>query len=116
MFKLIRKDKKKGFTLVELIVVIAILAILALILVPAISNYVGEANRAKDAANAKAVYNEAMLIVTTENPALDDDTGLTSVSGLTLPSGATISYDIKDGTIENFVYTVNGEDYPVPEN
>lgn len=62
MFKLIRKDKKKGFTLVELIVVIAILAILALILVPAITGYVSRANEQKDEANARAMYSQAMLI------------------------------------------------------
>lgn len=62
MFKLIRKDKKKGFTLVELIVVIAILAVLALILVPAITGYVSKANEQKDEANARAMYSQAMLI------------------------------------------------------
>lgn len=64
MFKLIRKDKKKGFTLVELIVVIAILAILALILVPAITGYVAKANSSRDQANARALYSQAVLIAT----------------------------------------------------
>lgn len=53
-----KKLNKKGFTLIELIVVIAILAILALILVPSISNYVAEANISKDKANVRAVYSE----------------------------------------------------------
>ena len=43
---------KKGFTLIELIVVIAILAILALILVPTITNYIGEATASRDQANS----------------------------------------------------------------
>jgi prepilin-type N-terminal cleavage/methylation domain-containing protein len=38
------KSLKKGFTLIELIVVIAILAILALMIVPQISGYVDKAN------------------------------------------------------------------------
>lgn len=59
--KLIKKNNKKGFTLVELIVVIAILAILALILVPAITGYVGKANKSKDYANARALYSEAVI-------------------------------------------------------
>lgn len=62
--KLIRKNKK-GFTLVELIVVIAILAILALILVPAITGYVGEANKSKNQANARALYSQAVLEAST---------------------------------------------------
>ncbi len=62
MLKLMRRNNKKGFTLVELIVVIAILAILALILVPAITGYVSKANKSKNQANARAVYTTAMLV------------------------------------------------------
>jgi type IV pilus assembly protein PilA len=47
---------KKGFTLIELIVVIAILAILAAILIPSLTNYLERANDARDQANARAYY------------------------------------------------------------
>ena len=56
MKKLLRN--KKGFTLIELIVVILILAILAAILVPSILNYVQEANDSAAQANARSVYSE----------------------------------------------------------
>jgi prepilin-type N-terminal cleavage/methylation domain-containing protein len=52
---------KKGFTLIELIVVIAILAILALILVPSITGYIEKANDAKNQANARAEYSRVVL-------------------------------------------------------
>ena len=59
--KLIKKNNKKGFTLIELVIVIAILAILALILVPAIGNYIGNANKAKNEASARTIYTNAVL-------------------------------------------------------
>lgn len=59
--KLIKKNNKKGFTLIELVIVIAILAILALILVPAISKYIGNANDAKNQASARTIYTNAVL-------------------------------------------------------
>ena len=56
---------KKGFTLIELIVVIAILAILALILVPTITNYIGEATASRDQANSRSLYSQVALEVAT---------------------------------------------------
>ena len=51
MFKKL-KDKK-GFTLVELIVVLVILAILAALLVPALTGYIDRANEEKVVAEAR---------------------------------------------------------------
>ena len=48
MFEKIRKLKdRKGFTLVELIVVLVILAILAALLIPALTGYIDKANKEK---------------------------------------------------------------------
>lgn len=52
---------RKGFTLIELIVVIAILAILAAILIPSITNYIDEANVATAKANARTALTENAL-------------------------------------------------------
>ena len=48
------KDKK-GFTLVELIVVLVILAILAALLVPALTGYIDKANQEKAIAECRSV-------------------------------------------------------------
>ena len=47
------KKKNRGFTLVELIVVLVILAILAAILVPALLGYIDAAKKKQDVLNAK---------------------------------------------------------------
>lgn len=57
---------KKGFTLIELIVVIAILAILAGILIPSITGYISQATEAKNSANARSYYTEAALAIATD--------------------------------------------------
>ena len=88
---------KKGFTLIELIVVILILAILAAILVPSILNYVGQAEDAKDQANARGLYSELSLAII--------DTSITvPTPGDYGPSGCTFA----GTTIATLEVTCNG--------
>ena len=61
--KKIRSKSKKGFTLVELIVVLVILAILAAMLVPALTGYIDEARKKKDYSAASEVLTAAQAIV-----------------------------------------------------
>lgn len=63
---MIKKNKKKGFTLIELVIVIAILAILAAILVPSVTGYITKADNARDEANARTVYMAASLALAEE--------------------------------------------------
>ena len=61
-----QKNSKKGFTLVELIVVLVILAILAAILVPALLGYIDKAREKKDLVIAKYCLEAAQAQLTEE--------------------------------------------------
>ena len=63
MLSKIRKLRdKKGFTLVELIVVLVILAILAALLIPALTGYIDKANKDKAVAECRQVVMAAQTV------------------------------------------------------
>ena len=62
--KKLGKSSKKGFTLVELIVVLVILAVLAAMLVPALVGYIDRAKKEKEFQAASTVYAAAQALAT----------------------------------------------------
>ena len=52
---------KKGFTLMEMLIVVAIIAVLVAIAIPTFSNQLEKSREATDAANIRALYAEQMV-------------------------------------------------------
>lgn len=57
------KNKKKGFTLIELIIVIAIIAIIAAIAIPRFGSVTNDAKLNADIANAKTIANATSALI-----------------------------------------------------
>ena len=68
---MIKKLRKKGFTIVELVIVIAVIAILAAILIPTFSGIIKKANIASDTAMAKNM-NTALVMADSEGNTPED--------------------------------------------
>ena len=87
MFEKIRKMKnKKGFTLVELIVVLVILAILAAMLIPALTGYI-------DKAREQSLITEGSLVLTAAQATVSEAYG---TGDLKVGTGGTITVTNKD--------------------
>lgn len=83
-----RAKSKKGFTLVELVIVIAVLAIIAFIAIPTVSNVIGNANKAADNSNAQAIE---MAIKTAQSEVAANTTNESKKAGdLIADSGKTL--------------------------
>ncbi len=63
-----KRLNKKGFTLIEMLVVIAIIAVLVAIIIPVVVSSTDKANAAADAANLRSVLGEANSLLMMKDP------------------------------------------------
>ena len=99
--KKIRTNSKKGFTLVELIVVLVILAVMAAMLIPALTGYIREARREKDYQAAATVLT-AVQSLATKGYAEDDCSRYVTESNIEDLAGVEIA------SFSNFQCDTNG--------
>jgi type IV pilus assembly protein PilA len=117
MFKKLNdlKKSKKGFTLVELIVVLVILAILAAILVPTLLGYIDKARSEKDYATAQTVRVAAQAVVDEEYGKTGKDlesTGFTAdmaARALTLAGSTKVATTSTTSALKDVKTTVDGK-------
>ena len=113
------KMNKKGFTLIEMLVVIAIIAILVAIVIPVVGNSTEKAKEAKDAANIRSAIAEvttSMLSGTTASETVSiSQTGsfdtmaadLTDIGGYPIASFASAKSVKIEGTAGGSSVTVS---------
>ncbi len=95
---------KKGFTLVELIIVIVIIAILAAIAIPSMIAYIQRAGRSVAEANSRTVYSAAGTAMTTilSNPTLTAPATINATNLAGLRTGSDYAQEVADLLGANF--------------
>ncbi len=125
MLNRLKKNDKKGFTLVELIVVLVILAILAALLIPALTGYIDKAKERQIIAETRQAVMAAQTladeIYAVDSSQLDSNwlTGtasngstnkvniltLAELDGNTNNDITSLTFDPNDGSIATLVFT-----------
>lgn len=111
-----KKMNKKGFTLIEMLVVIAIIAILVAIIIPVVAAATEKAREAADAANIRAAIAEvtanglstsqdqSKTVTLTQKDNFDKNTDLKDIGGFALTNfngktSVTITYTASTGVV-----------------
>lgn len=104
-----KKQTKKGFTLVELVIVIAVIAILSAILIPTFGNVISQAKENAAQEDARTAYQQFLMenkdndIVTSENYTayilVDATESSSSISN------ATYVYSFADGALKKVQFS-----------
>ena len=70
-----KRNNKKGFTIVELVIVIAVIAILAGVLIPTFAGIVAKANASKALQEAQNAYKEAYALAIADGKIVEKTAG-----------------------------------------
>jgi len=90
-----RKKNNKGFSLIELIIVIAIMAVLTAILAPQLLRYVERSREARDRQNIQAVYEAFQLAIIEEGVTISEGSIYYNADGKIASIGPTLKAQFK---------------------
>ncbi len=118
MKRKLQENKKKGFTLVELIVVLVILAILAALLIPALTGYIDKAKEKQVIAETRScvmaaqTYADEKYGVSAGDLAYDEDVKVKNttvksqkaITDLADVEGEVTAFNVSDGKVTSLTY------------
>ena len=93
-----KNTKKRGFTIVELVIVIAVIAILAAVLIPTFTNVVTKAKKSAAMQNARSAWTAYLADEAFKGNDLPKDDGCIEVTTGETGSTTTYHFEIKAGT------------------
>lgn len=100
-------NNKKGFTLMEMLIVVAIIAVLVAIAIPVFNGALTKSKEAADVANIRALYAEWQVGILTENKTIPDSKDA-FLKGPDNGDKTTLNYETKftkvDGKDNTFQY------------
>ena len=103
-----RVTNKKGFTLVELIVVIVIILVLAAVMVPNVIKYVDKAAKSKTKQEAATMLTQVQVEVADNYTTTDEDLKEVKLAEVTATKKANLSLNKKGSKAAEYV-VINGE-------
>ncbi len=101
-----RNNQKRGFTIIELVIVIAVIAILAAVLIPTFSGVVEKAKKSKALQEAQSLYTAALALDLADGK----QDGMDGTTTIATVEDKTVTYTVTDGKFVEFSYT-DSNDY-----
>ena len=95
---------KKGFTLMEMLIVVAIIAVLVAIAIPVFNGALTKSKEAADVANIRALYAEWQVGILTENKDIPADKA-TFLAGPDKNGATEFTFNYADGENAKLTYT-----------
>lgn len=105
-------NKKKGFTLIEIIVAVTIIIILSALAVPKVSGYISKAKEANVISMSKQIYNAAMWSYSQQGNTFDADKIEAAVTSTTNIKATEIDTTVNTADV-NITFKNNDKDYTI---